>query len=614
MRKLFPALTMLLLLTVAPGRATETENDTLQVYDLDEDIVITATKLPVVFADVARSVEVIKAKDIRLMPVQSLPEVLEYAAGVDVQQRGTQGVQADVSIRGAGFEQTLILLDGVKMNDPQTGHHNMNIPVHVNDIARIEILRGPGSRLYGPNAFGGVINIITRKGERPGVRVFSMLGEHNLNDAGLSAYYPWGAGNHRISASRGSSDGYRPNTDFLNTTISHNSTFEFDDITISAASGYSDKQFGANSFYTTRFPEQYEETKVWYVQATGSYISDKWRLQANSAWREHEDVFRLVRSDPAFYQNTHLTQVFSNDAHLSYYSPIGVSTIGLEWSEQGIKSNNLGRHSRSTLGTFLQQQFELDPFQFAAGVSAFKYSTEEWQAWPGLDVNLGLTENLHFFASYAQGFRVPTYTELYYNDPVTAGNAALESEQSENIEGGFSATLGPLQLGGSFFYRNSENLIDFVLDPEDDIYKAQNITAMQTNGLEGNAQLFPNGGFVNRVFARVTRLDSDLDKTGFVSRYTLTHFRTQATVGLDHQLPFWPMLSLHWRARYEDRLNSGDHLLGDARINYDNGNGLNIYIDVTNVGDVSYQDIPGVPMPGRWFKAGFTYAIIARDE
>lgn len=110
------------------------------VYEL-EPIIVTASRIPSAFSHIGRSIIVITRDEIESANVQSVQDLLEYASGVDLRRRGPHGTQADVSIRGGTFEQTLILIDGIKINDSQTGHHNLDIPLQLDDVERIEILK-----------------------------------------------------------------------------------------------------------------------------------------------------------------------------------------------------------------------------------------------------------------------------------------------------------------------------------------------------------------------------------------------------------------------------------------------------------------------------------------
>ena len=137
-------------------------SDSLQIkgYELDE-VVFTAGRTPIEAQQAARIVTVITKSEIERAPAQNLNDLLRYIAGVDIRQRGPLGAQADISIRGGTFDQTLILLNGGNITDPQTGHHNLDLPIDVESIERIEILQGPSAKSFGPNAFNGAINIIT---------------------------------------------------------------------------------------------------------------------------------------------------------------------------------------------------------------------------------------------------------------------------------------------------------------------------------------------------------------------------------------------------------------------------------------------------------------------
>ena len=99
-----------------------------------QDVIVTASRAPISFSDLTRSVIVIDSSDIKETPVNSIQDLLQYTSGVDIKQRGVDGVQADASIRGGTFEETLILIDGVKMSDPQTAHHNLNLPISLDNV------------------------------------------------------------------------------------------------------------------------------------------------------------------------------------------------------------------------------------------------------------------------------------------------------------------------------------------------------------------------------------------------------------------------------------------------------------------------------------------------
>ncbi len=227
-----------------------------------DSVVVTANRVPVLFSEIGRSISVLSQREMELLPVTNIQDLLEQISGIDIKQRGPEGIQADVSIRGGNFEQSLILIDGIKLIDPQTGHHNMNIPISFDQLERVEILKGQGSRIYGANAFSGVINLITKKSAINSLQAEINGGENNYFKLGLNSTYNIGNTFHNISFSKIKSDGYRFNTGFDSYNFSLNNSFRFNNAILNTIYGYTDKDFGANSFYTTRFPNQAEKTKT----------------------------------------------------------------------------------------------------------------------------------------------------------------------------------------------------------------------------------------------------------------------------------------------------------------------------------------------------------------
>ena len=210
---------------------------------------ITASRLESSMAAETRELQVLDRKRIRSLPGISVSDILSVAGLVDLQSRGVNGIQADMSLRGSGFEQVLVLVDGVRMNDPQTGHHNADLPVSRDDIERIEVLTGHASSIYGPDGVGGVIQIITRHAQTTQTNVSFQGGSAGTTSAQLSQEF---AGRHltsRFTLAHNRSDGYRPTTDYKTTSLSGTSKWQSGPHRISAIAGIVSKKFGANGFY-----------------------------------------------------------------------------------------------------------------------------------------------------------------------------------------------------------------------------------------------------------------------------------------------------------------------------------------------------------------------------
>ncbi|MDW7759412.1 MAG: TonB-dependent receptor plug domain-containing protein [Acidobacteriota bacterium] len=326
-----------------------------QESEIHEEIVVTAARTPSVFSEAARSVIVIDRAVIETAPVRSVPELLEYALGVDVRQRGPFGVQADLSLRGGTFEQTLVLVDGVKIGDPQTGHHSAILPLTLDDVERVEILKGSGSRLFGPNAFGGAVNIITRKDRETRSRVGAAFGQNGFIGGDVSLAVPLGASGHGLSFSRKRSDGYRENTDFDITTLSYRASLPAAGGEISVFGGHTDKAFGANGFYSDRFPMQWERTRTTFLQSSGEFGRSGLTVVPKVYARWNADEFVLDRNNPAWYRNTHTTHTGGMEIQVSFDSKLGRTAIGGEIGKEGIAVSTLrdmtGLMNRSTRST-----------------------------------------------------------------------------------------------------------------------------------------------------------------------------------------------------------------------------------------------------------------------
>jgi iron complex outermembrane receptor protein len=153
MNTITKVLTAIFLITVSFAHAQEIELD---------PITVTATLSQKRASETGRNITILKGERIKNLPVHSLDELLRYVPGVEIQARGPMGSQSDIVLRGSTFQQVLIILDGMRLNDPITGHFNSYIPIAPSEIERIEILKGASSAIHGADAVGGVINIITK--------------------------------------------------------------------------------------------------------------------------------------------------------------------------------------------------------------------------------------------------------------------------------------------------------------------------------------------------------------------------------------------------------------------------------------------------------------------
>jgi len=609
-------------------------------YNLGSSVVVTGSRLPNDPKNPRHLVVTIQRADIERSAARSVEEVIENLAGVDVRQRGPMGVQADVSIRGGTFEQTLVLIDGVKMMDAQTGHHNFNIPLTLDDIERIEVLKGPGSRQYGPNAFAGAINIITRKHQETFARLQAMGGQNGLWEMSASVSAPVRLdGEHtlanRLSISRRRADGYpaldsagtfvrRHNTDFDILTLAAMAELAQGDLfSLQANASYVEKQFGANSFYSVRFPNQYEETRTAFASLRGT-LNTPVPVVATAYWRRNQDYFLLRREHPAFYMNNHTTNTVGVEVQATLSSVLGATVLGGEAAYDGIVSTNLGTRERTRLSVFAEHQWKpVEHITIEAGATALWNSDWGFNVSPGLDVGWQISDYASVRASVGKAFRVPTYTDLFYRDPSNIGNPHLQPERAWTYELGAQIIIpldrseglaNTVNISAAAFRRDARQLIDFIRARPQDPWLAQNISSVITNGVDAHIALAMQSvptAFVavERAQLSYTGLSPEFStEAGLQSKYVLDNLRHHAVGTLDI---LWAgeltqrALRHQVRVRYEERMGFTGNWFVDTRLAYNTGI-WELYGEVSNLfnNTAPNLDIIGLPTAGRWLRAG----------
>lgn len=581
-----------------------------KVYKLNE-IVVTAGRTPITFSNLARVVTLLNSEDIKNLPIDNIQDLLQYVNAVDLKTRGTEGIQADAGIRGGTFEQTLIMIDGIKISDPQTGHHNLNIPLSLENVERIEVLKGQGSRIFGPNAFGGAINIITKKEKEPSLSLSALGGDHNLYDINLFSSYPISLLGNNFSFSKKKSDGYRENTNFDITNFSIGQSFSIDKNIVNLFFGYVDKKFGAYNFYSDRFPNQWEHTTTKLFNVSSEFGNANFNLSPKIYWRRNDDDYILDNKRPDWYHNIHKTYSYGAELQSSLKTNLGITTIGGEINKEEIKSSNLGSHTRTKGGIFAEQLLNtFKNLSISTGFFIYKYSNIGWKFWPGFDAAYKISQSAKVFASFGKAFRIPTFTELYYTSPANMGNPNLKHEETINYEIGFSLLQNYFELQASLFLKDGKNIIDWGRTSEDEPWKVENIADVETIGSEISCQIFPKKFFeiipLNKIQINYTYLSMDRTTGKYESKYLLDHLRHQLLVNINHDLPFG--LQQNWSLRYEDRINFDSYLIVDSQLSMQY-NKLFIFLRATNLFNKSYWDFAGLPLPGRWLSAGIKYRI-----
>lgn len=576
------------------------------------DIKITGQRIQLPFSQANRTIHFLTRKDIEKLPVQSLNELLSYLPGVDIRNRGIKGSQADISLRGSTFEQVLVMINGIKINDPQTGHHSLNIPVPLESIERIEVLKGPGSRRYGQNSLAGAINIITRLPDVPQTSLSLEGGSYGTIQGSAATTIGTDEFRQLFNISHVRSDGYRHNTDFKTTQLFYQNEWDTDLGKWSLLAGHVDRKFGANGFYASpTYVDQYEEIQTSNVHVGFSKVGNRWHIKPTIYWRRNQDEYLLVRGQPEVYRNLHITNTVGAEFNSGFQSDFGLTGLGLELRALGIESNNLGEHQRQEIAVFLEHRWESGKFSITPGFNVNYFSDFGTFFYPGIDVGYAINDRWNIYANVGQTYRVPTYTDLYYIGPTNIGNEQLEPEEAMTYEAGFKYFGDRWYINGAYFMRDSRNLIDWVKEQEEDPWKPQNFYHARIQGieLENRYRFSENALRFSTLKVFYTYIEADLidsDQANF-SRYALDNLRHQAMIALDGQVT--DRISYSLSSRYLDRVNLEDYALVDAQLQYQWTKGK-VWVQVNNITNASYTETSGVPMPGRWFNGGVRLRLV----
>jgi vitamin B12 transporter len=587
-----------------------------------EELFIQGNRLHTSFRESARNLNIITKKEILRTPAQSIPEILSYVPGVDIRQRGPLGVQADIGIRGGSFEQTLILVNGIKMTDPQTGHHAMNIPLNLYNIDRIEVLKGPGARIYGQNAFSGAVNFITSIPEKRSVGLRFSGGQHGLFGGNIDLSLPGKFSNY-LSISREVSDGYRHNTDFKINNIFYQSALNLWGGELEILAGLTGRKFGANGFYASPdYTEQYEEVSTSLLSVGFRKKLNHFSISPRVYWRRNKDNYFFVRNQPGIYENLHFTNVGALEINTSWINSLGQTGMGIEYRHESIRGDwvrngektrsNLDGFSRQNLGLFLEHHFKIFGLDLTPGIFISHNSDFDWNAFPGIDLGYNISPALRIYGNIGRTCRIPTFYDMYYQSPVEQGNPDLKPEEAISYELGIRFMNPAIHAELNWFYQNAIELIDWVAMPTSDttfIWKASNFSHIRRSGIEIAYELFMENFLKDRFFIKKIQIsynfiNSDLQEKDLTSRYVLENLRHQLILGMDHKI-FW-QIHHHFKARFNQREDTSSYWVLDSRIYWNNPRGHTVFVEATNLADTEYKEVM-TPMPGRWFRAGLTY-------
>jgi iron complex outermembrane receptor protein len=535
-------------------------------------------------------------------------DYLQFDPSIDLQQRAADGVQADLTILGSTFAETLVLLNGLRINDAQTAHHDMDIPIPLEAISRIEVLHGAGSTFYGSDAMGGAVNFVTSPARATELRLRAGGGNQGFNQEHVFASMLLRQWSETIAADRDFSTGFIPDRDYRSSSASSETRLQSDLGQTDVIFAGSDRPFGADQFYGD-FPS-WERTKAWFASAQQDLGE---HTTAAFGYRRHTDEFILFRDDPSIYENNHIDQSwqaalrrhdsFSDNSALSY---------GAEGQGDKIDSNNLGQHARNREAVYANFEFRtVRRFSFSAGAREELFSGGTSVFTPTFAGGFWIKPSLKLHASTSRGFRLPTYTDLYYSDPATVGNPNLKPESTWSLEAG--ADWNPtkhISVGSTFFRRWDSNLIDYVQFTPGGLYHATNIDTLHFTGVEAHgAFMLPHQQQIQLAY---TFLHGDqVPIPGSVSRYVFNYPSHHAVFGWTGTWHDW--IVARTRVGVTQRFAHQVYPVWDLAVSRKNGM-IRPYLQLANLSNTGHEEIPSVLMPSRSVIAGMELVLTRKSR
>ena len=565
-------------------------------------LVVTGAFEPMSLEEIDRAIRVLPARSQALI-LNSLTDLLKLDPSLDLQERAPNGVQTDLSIRGSSFGQTLVLLNGMRLSDPQTGHSNMDIPVPLEDVERIEVMRGSGSTLYGSDAIGGVINIITAPPSVTEFRLRTALGNDGINQERLSFGILGKKLSEEVSLSRDFSTGFEPDRDYRNLQLISTTRLATDIGNGSLNLAYMDHPFGADQFYGD-YPS-WEDTKTWFAGVEQN-LGEKTKV--SFSFRRHSDLFVLFRYQPQIYTNHHADESFN--AAVRRREELSTSTTiyyGVEGLHESIVSTNLGDHSRSRAAAYGAVDFRaLKRFSLTLSAREEIYRNFSAAFTPTIAGGYWINAQWKMRASVSRAFRVPSYTELYYSDPGNIGNPNLRPESAWSFETG-ADWIPSAKLRGdlTLFERRERNGIDYYRTSPTDIWQALNIQNLNFKGWEAALHWTPTR--IHSLDFRYTQLTGSQDTVpiGF-TKYT---FNYPAKSGVfNWQIHPNANFLLRTRVGVLERRNQSPYALWDVYAGLPRHK-IHPFVQMTNVANTGFQEIQGVAMPGRTILGGVEFVL-----
>lgn len=549
----------------------------------------------------------IEPQDLEGLAFDSAVEALNIFP-LDLQSRSPKGgIQTDFSLRGSNYQGVLFLVDGQRINDPQTGHHNSDIPLTKEDIVKIELIPGVASSLFGPDAIGGAVNFFTKKPKEKKCVLESSHGSFNTKSGLFSLTERIKDFGIRVSSEFEQSGGFSYDTDFTKYTATLSSALDVPYGEFNLDFGYQQKEFGAYDFYTpgSGYPSR-EWTKTYLLNAGFKADNAGLLIKPNFLWRRHFDKFMLDETGlRTKYLNQHRTDMYTPNIYFQKQMGfLGTTGLGLEYGEECIRSTNLGKHKRSHESIFFDDSKDLTS-KLSLGLSGRLDDFDSFgQAYTGsINFRYRLFNEAGLICGVGRSIRIPTFTELYYNDPTTVGDPNLLEEKVLNYHVGCEFKKEEMSGGITFFVRQEDDMIDWIKHtPLQAKWQAQNIKGAQVLGIEDHLKLKINKYLT--LDSNYTYVNKQADGQGYLYKYGPNYIKHLFNAVFSFNLPFGVQ---GIELTYKKKPARDGWFLLNTRLSYNLNKRLQIFLKATNLLGVKYEEIVGIPQPGRWVEGGVRF-------
>ncbi len=606
-----------------------------------DEVTVTSSRAPLTALQSAKIVSVISRDDIQRAEAASVNDLLKLATGVDVRQRGGFGVQTDISINGGTFDQITILLNGVNISSPQTGHNAADFPVSLSDIERIEVLEGASARVFGSSAFNGAINIVTRSDSSSNLRLSAEGGSFGTFGGDFGLTLKTNALSQKLSGGYTQSDGGTKNSDFKRRRAYYMGNYTSRYADLMWQGGVSSQDYGASTFYSAKFNNQWEATRRIIASAQADIKplgNDNLVFTPQLYWHRDVDHYQLTRGKEGASngENYHRMDVYgaSLNAHATWL--LGKTALGFDLRKEHIMSTAYGdllledewadihgtdrrydhRGDRTNTSLFVEHNVILGGFTLSAGMLANRNTAldGDFRFYPGVDISYRPNDMWKFYASWNKALRVPTYTDLYTNNSVQQGDLELRPEKNSTFKIGTRFRTYGVEAVVSGFYSKGTDIIDWVYTTEErGKYHAMNIGKLDNMGYSADAtlnldELLP-GSLLTRFkvgYAYIYQ-KHETERPVYGSLYALEYLRHKFTAQLDHRI--FSRLSASWAVRWQERMNHySPYTKVDVKLQW-TAPAYTLYVKADNLTCHRYYDLGAVKQPGLWIMAGGSIKI-----